>query len=641
MQAASASVESSVSNEFDQPGAMSIVVQGPLSDDNLAETARNCQHWRKMFPNAQLILAISSGELAAAFTSTCDGEPTELSRSTSTRAALCDLIRDACEVICVADAAAPLPPIKSDTDKINSVNFQIAAAKAGLSRASGVFVLRVRSDLVFHNRHFLDQYQCGGVYPRGENAVTKARVLISWLYTLNPFTLERIPLHFSDWFHFGLLEDVRMLWDVRPMSLTDAVYYQVNSHAPGSSLAERRFRVKYAVEQYLIYEVFKSHVEGLIVEYHNDTQSTFLSLDILLDNFVLCDLSAAAIYFPKYDGEWINHEKKYHCITPSDWKLLIENRGVSPKELLRPKIEEALNRQQFERAQPFPREYDVARLRADSGFRLNREIVAHPGGTMEITGPGVSMPGGLFSAEVKFTTCAGPGTIVLKVVAEGGSIHLAERRFELGSGGLQSLSVGFQVSSDGVDQLEVVCRIDGLRELSVSSITIHEREGDADETEFPRLYKVDALQSKSGRHSDGEIIALGRDGTLLYGPYVHLPSGEFVVRLAGLRTDGPGTLRIRATANAGRDVLADMKIGLRSSGSNNVVLPFDVVDPDGVWGFEVVCSTAGFRCVRVAGIVLEERLATVQPRRMPAMMHVAARWIRRVRDRSRGTRRSN
>ena len=49
----------------DRPGALSVVIQGPLFQGNMVETANNCRHWREVFPAAQIILSVSVTDVVA------------------------------------------------------------------------------------------------------------------------------------------------------------------------------------------------------------------------------------------------------------------------------------------------------------------------------------------------------------------------------------------------------------------------------------------------------------------------------------------------------------------------------------------------------------------------------------------------
>lgn len=321
--------------DVDTPGALSIVVQGPLFRSNVLDTAQRLEHWRTLFPSAQIIYAVSCTDLLRG------ARPGRLATLTPTRkhhddgqcrAALGAVARS-CDVVVLADDALPLPPFKNDSGP-NNFNLQLAAATAGLDEAHGRWCLRVRSDAVFSTRDFLRDYAADAVRPRGATARFAERVLISPIFSLNPYTVERMPLHFSDWFHFGRLEDVKLLWNAAPVTLADATYYQTRPHAPGSNARERQFVSRLAVEQHLAYGCFRPLVDGLELRFHNDVSCVDLAMRIWADNFAMCDLRRSHFVFDKYLSDQMETRTALQCLTRDDWCLLIERPNVRVAELL-------------------------------------------------------------------------------------------------------------------------------------------------------------------------------------------------------------------------------------------------------------------------------------------------------------------
>lgn len=316
-------------------GVLSIVVQGPLSAGNLVETARNCRHWRRLFPKAEIVLSISITDVLE---DPSPGPRNELRLSPEYRyhgqaQVAAAVLRDSCDVVLVSSGDLPLPTFKDDSGPNNS-NLQIAAAKAGLAAAGGGYVLRTRSDLVFRDTGFIARHLEDRDLSRGPAAVFEERVLISWLFTLNPLTIERMPFHFSDWFNFGRLSDVKRLWDVPPMTLADAVRYRALDHPAHSNRRERQFYSRVGIEQHLHFTFFRSMFPSLRLASHNDTTSMAASLAILADNFTLCDVGTEGVFFEKYREDMLSPEKRFHCIRRKDWLSLVENRSAPPQEVL-------------------------------------------------------------------------------------------------------------------------------------------------------------------------------------------------------------------------------------------------------------------------------------------------------------------
>jgi hypothetical protein len=473
-----ANIPAAAPADYDAPGMLSIVVQGALFQGNLVETANHCRHWRQLFPSAEIILALSLTDVV--FGEVRDGIFTSLRLVPAHRhdghlQAALGIIRESCDKVALAGHALPLPPIKADTPKLNNANLQIAAAQRGLGLATGRYVLRMRADMVFMDRSFLDQYAAAGALPRGAAAMFDQRVLISWLYTLNPYTLERMPLHFSDWFHFGLLHDVRRIWQVPPMTLADSMHYRTHPHAPGSNARERLFNTRLGVEQHILLHCFKADFPGLVLDHHNDRTSVTLAMDLLVDNFTLCDLVAARCVFNKYSGEFTDHAKRYLCLTREDWLAMARARGVDYRTTLSHKIIEASDEAAAQAGQGFPRTYEASRLTARDGRLLGGEIVADAADGVLFFGPYVALPAGRYMAAVNTTTLEGHGTISLRVTLDAGDRLLAKRTLTIAAGPAPRLEIPFDVPAPRGVKMELVCGIKGLRGIAVSGITIRER----------------------------------------------------------------------------------------------------------------------------------------------------------------------
>lgn len=461
-----------LARDLQDAGQLSIIVQGGVFDGNIAQVANICEHWRRMFPSAELICSISSGDTLEFGSSPVRLAPRSHAVDSLLSAALASLTTS-CDQIVFADAALPLPPIKIDTGLCNA-NLQIAAARKGLEVASGKYVLRVRNDFFFSTDAFIDQYAESYLIPRGEASHFEGRVMISQLFTLNPYGVERLPLHFSDWFHFGLLSDVRKIWKASDLTLADVTYYKYKPHAEGSTEYERRFLTRVAVEQHLIYECFKDAFPDLALDYHNDGRSADLSVQILLDNFVLCDVVEAGCVFDKYWNSLTNSKNNFFwCITRQQWGHLATNRKLSPKSILQTTRHELVT----DANNKFPREYTADRLHSKSGAYIGREIVLtepmKPG--VLVFGPHVALPVGRYYAEVYITTLESKGgKFVIRATLGHGKIHLAEKVVRFGDFKTGPEILLFSNEHNDSGDFEIVVEVDGIYEMAVQKIVIHE-----------------------------------------------------------------------------------------------------------------------------------------------------------------------
>jgi len=90
---------------------------------------------------------------------------------------------------------------------------QIVSTLNGLKRAETKYAIKTRPDLIFKNAGFLKYFDEFNSFPRDKRyKATKERVVT--LTTINPHRKLKFPYHASDWFFFGLTEDLMEMFDV-------------------------------------------------------------------------------------------------------------------------------------------------------------------------------------------------------------------------------------------------------------------------------------------------------------------------------------------------------------------------------------------------------------------------------------------
>lgn len=549
------------SERWDAPDALSIVVQAGLFSSNLIETANHCRHWRALFPAAEIVLALSvtdvlTGRLLDGVLSDIRLAPTH-SADGQLQAAV-RLLLEACDVVSLSEGALPLPPIKTVTNRPNNVNLQIAAAQLGLRLATGRYVLRVRSDFVFTDRSFLVQYNEGAHRPRGPATVFEERVLVSWLYTLNPYTIERLPLHISDWFNFGLTTDVRRLWDVPPMSFADSVYYRAHRQARHSNADERQNLTRRAVEQHIAYHAMAKSFPDLIIDYHNDPRSVDLSVDILTDNYNVCDVGhARAIFKKEYEADFQHPAKRVHCITRDDWLQMTLLSGEQRRDVLRHKLLAIQHPEQV----PFPRRYGPTELVTGDSFRNRDEIISSQVNGVVFYGPYATLPAGAYRARVETSVLRGDGMVTLRVTTNEGRITIAQREIRCGAGPSVELEVEFDILEERGFGLEVVCSIRNIEEFVVTGVTIVERPYEAlQKTSQYFAATSPEMRSLVGKISDHGMRTSGQPGFLLFGPYVSLPAGNYCVRFELHDGQCAGGTSVQITSGFKQTILAAVSL---------------------------------------------------------------------------------
>lgn len=545
------SVSSSTSIDklnFDKNDRLSIVVQGGIFSSNLIETAVHCQHWRNLFPAARIILSISITDclIVQPLEEIC-GRPRlihSLEHDGQKQAAVTALVA-ACDLITVSAGALPLPSIKIVTEAANNINLQIAASQHGLSKVSTPYVLRIRNDMVFSGYSFLDQYLDGQTLPRGDAAVLTERVLISSLFTLNPYTVERLPLHFSDWFHFGLTKDVRRLWDVPDMTFAESVFYRTHEHTPDANFEERTIVPRRAVEQHLAFHAFRKHFPTLSLDFHNDRTSIELANDILVDNFIVCDLSDAKLIFKKYQDSLDHAGSSISCITSEDWKKMV----LSTAQMRRQTLQDKCLLKKGHVRDEFPIRVTSPQLSTKNGLLIAGSIVKGSEDGVLLHGPYISISPGRYRAVVDVDLLVGLGIVTLRATLDEGRVKLAERVIAVGPGDNQYLQIAFDIDDNVGHKLEIICETKGIDELVVSGLTLFLRDADEPPIRSWSLWPgYSRLRTLSGRILGGKIQTTGISGVLVYGPYIELPRGRFHVSfsLSGIFSLGQSHFTVTA-----------------------------------------------------------------------------------------------
>lgn len=330
---------------------ISIVVQGAVTRKNIFQVANHCAHWRNILPDAEIILSVSTTDcLFFEGTSSSNQLIKRIINNPQDDYTILPAIntfKNACNYLLFNEksAALPLPPIKDDTRNPNNINYLIESSYNGLSVASKTYTLRIRNDAIFLNSNFIDLYCNNHALPRkSETAFFQKRVLVPWIYTLNPYSDERLPLHISDWLNFGLTKDLKKIWDIPPYTFQDAVFFEKNKPRY-ANISERHFNLRLAVEQYIYIQYFQKVHPTLKVDYLNDLSSRELCMDIMLDNFYIFSHEEFDLRINKnYQKELTNPYKRSACLTEDAWRFMVLNRSIQYEEILQGDVDKNIRR---------------------------------------------------------------------------------------------------------------------------------------------------------------------------------------------------------------------------------------------------------------------------------------------------------
>lgn len=220
----------------------------------------------------------------------------------------------------------------------NNINRQIVSSKAGLERAKRKYAVKTRTDILFVGRGFLRAWES---YKRRNERFRffEERVVVGTIYSPNPERWSKKPFHPSDWFAFGLTEDVRNLWGI-PLAPEPETSFWFKTH-PVPAGNQDNDTMRYRPEQYVWLSFLRKYV-NVPCEHQWDYGEHNRELHelALANNLILLHPREIGIQFTKYRFgilnwisfyhhlEWLELYKKYcdpEFPLPINWRTSIQN----------------------------------------------------------------------------------------------------------------------------------------------------------------------------------------------------------------------------------------------------------------------------------------------------------------------------
>jgi len=276
---------------------LTLVFQGPFKPYVTRERedfARNIRLTRKILPGARIILSTWQGvELPPGL-----------------------------QLDAVVESPDPggLPPLKLDDRKANNVNRQLITTRAGMAAVETPYAAKLRTDCFLEHAGFLDHYAEQRAIDGG-----RERLLACSFFTLDPTMFERLSYHLSDWFQFGPTALLREYWSGPPMNVRDARHYERQRHPSGSTLFERRFRARHAVEQHFCMH-FAAGRGYACPRFLNDVAPSLLAeyRRFLAKEILLLDPWQIGLRFEKYGWVGMSWFQRHNNLMHLDWLALAD-----------------------------------------------------------------------------------------------------------------------------------------------------------------------------------------------------------------------------------------------------------------------------------------------------------------------------
>jgi hypothetical protein len=250
-----------------KPFDISVVVQGAVGP----YTPKCLASLRRHLPNAEVILSTWEGS-----------DTTDLDFDT---------------LVLSIDPGA----LAHDGPFLNNVNRQLASTRAGLSRATRRYVLKMRTDFYLKHAGFLRYF---GRFPAVDraHALFSERAITDTCFTRRfaPFTLLPTPFHVSDFWLFGLTNDLCMYYAAIPPMPTELVAGYVHKYPDRKPYTTQTWA--YPPEQYYFFTVAKNQFPDLSFDDWSDwnEENVHRSDEILFNSFVILDWRQSGIFSDKH-----------------------------------------------------------------------------------------------------------------------------------------------------------------------------------------------------------------------------------------------------------------------------------------------------------------------------------------------------
>lgn len=256
---------------------ISVVVQGPI---HKKRTRKTLQSIRKNLPNAEIILSTWEN-------SNIDGLEYDI-------------------LILNKDPGAELQKKFKRKVLYNNMNRMILSTNNGLNRVSRKYTLKLRTDACIDNLGFLRAFD---LFPeRCERyKLFERRILASTLFSkiaVNKHNQKtELPFHLSDWWFFGLTEDVKklLLSSKLPQEPYFSNYFEYSQNKNKVSVYEK-FDWQFSPEQYIGYSCFSKYYDDIRMEDCSDVSDLInkKSQICMANNFIFLEYKQSVIRNLKY-----------------------------------------------------------------------------------------------------------------------------------------------------------------------------------------------------------------------------------------------------------------------------------------------------------------------------------------------------
>ncbi len=210
----------------------------------------------------------------------------------------------------------------------NNVNRQILSTKNGLKKTNRLYAIKIRSDMCVVGTQFLRLFT---MFPERNDSCKflRKRVVIDNLYCANPYKTN-FCFHVSDWFFFGLREDLLNIFDIDLQVDSENDSFFTGTNRPKlDPIPTWKFR--YIPEQYIWISFLKKNGLEFKFDYFTDISNYNIMVTELsfANNLIISDYEESGVKFLKFNPYKFDYTAQYRF---NDWLGLYRKYCLYDKE---------------------------------------------------------------------------------------------------------------------------------------------------------------------------------------------------------------------------------------------------------------------------------------------------------------------
>ncbi len=194
--------------------------------------------------------------------------------------------------------------------KLNNINRIIQTIQGGLEKVNTKYVLSIRTDIILKNKKFLEYWdkfpKYNGKYKIFEHRIINDSSFAQFAHVMKD-GIQLLPFHMSDWIHFGLTEDVKLLYSCPFQDIENsAQYWYCHERKQYDSFMDAGWQ--YPPETYVLYSLVKQKFPNVEFKDSDDynRENMAISNMVMADNFIFIDQNHFVFDIEKYPKlkEW-------------------------------------------------------------------------------------------------------------------------------------------------------------------------------------------------------------------------------------------------------------------------------------------------------------------------------------------------